>query len=220
MNQEKNKQKNILNSLSLLLAGALLGGLITYGYFNFADLKKAPAQISDLPASAAAYIKFKEIKASFVPTGVPEVYGQELNISFDEVQDAIDKTRGFGPTYGTEKEKIILTGNDLKRYIDIGFQIACEYCCGVDTLVFEDGEAACGCAHSIMMRGLTAYLIQNHPEVSNEWILEELTKWKRTYFPKQTLTAELDRRAKAGEADIKEIIQEFPDLMPQMVGAC
>ncbi|MFQ6049608.1 MAG: hypothetical protein ACE5J0_01030 [Candidatus Paceibacterales bacterium] len=166
------------------------------------------------------YLRFKEIKTSFIPTGVPDVYGQELNISFDQVQDAINKVRVFGPTYGEEGGKIILTGADLARYIKIGSQTSCEYCCGATTLVREDGEAACGCAHSIMMRGLAAYLIKNHPELSDEQILKELNTWKITYFPKQTLSAKLQEMEKAGEAGIKELLEEFPDFLPQMVGGC
>ncbi len=166
------------------------------------------------------YLRFKEIKDSFIPTGVPDVYGDELNISFDAVQDAINKVRVFGPTYGEEGKKIVLTGADLERYINIGFQTACQYCCGVKTLVREDGTAACGCAHSIMMRGLAAYLIKNHPELSDEQILEELNTWKITYFPKQTLSEKLQEMEKAGETGIKELLEEFPDFLPQMVGGC
>lgn len=166
------------------------------------------------------YIRFQEIKTSFIPTGIPDVYGEELDISFDQVQDAINKVRVFGPTYGEEGKKIILTGADLERYIKIGSQTACEYCCGVKTLVREDGEAACGCAHSIMMRGLAAYLIKNHPELSDEQILEELNTWKITYFPKQTLSEKLSEMEEAGEAGIKELLEEFPDFLPQMVGGC
>lgn len=168
----------------------------------------------------AAYLKFKAVKSSLVPSGVPAVYGEELNISFDEVQDAINKVRVFGPTYGQEGKKITLTGTDLERYIDIGFQIACEYCCGVKALVREDGTAACGCAHSIMMRGLSAYLIKNHPELTSEQILNELEEWKVTFFPKQTLTKKLSEMEKAGEPGIKELLEEFPEFLPQMVGGC
>ena len=126
----------------------------------------------------------------------------------------------FGPTYGEEGKKIVLTDADLERYISIGSKIACEYCCSVKTLVREDGTAACGCAHSIMMRGLTAYLIQNHSEFSDEQILNELNAWKATYFPKQTFSEKLSEMEKAGEPGIKEILDEFPDFLPQMVGGC
>jgi hypothetical protein len=80
--------------------------------------------------------------------------------------------------------------------------------------------AACGCAHSIMMRGLTAYLITNHPDLSNDRILDELKIWKTTYFPKQTLTAKLQTLGKSGDEGIKEILKEFPEFLPKMVGGC
>jgi hypothetical protein len=179
-----------------------------------------PLNSADL-AAAQAFIKFKKLKASFMPSGIPDVYGQELNISFNQVQDAINKVRIFGPTYGKEGKKITLTGNDLKRYTSIGTQIACEYCCRAKTMVKPDGVAACGCAHSIMMRGLTAYLIKNHPEeFSDEEILKELNKWKITYFPKQTLSAKLVEMEKSGDEGIREILKEFPEFLPKMVGGC
>lgn len=174
----------------------------------------------DQKAEVLAYLRFKEIKKSLVPKGVPDIYGEELNISFDQVQDAINKVRVFGPTYGEAGKKIELSGEDLEKYINITSQTSCRYCCGVKTLVREDGQAACGCAHSIMMRGLAAYLIKNHPELSDEQILEELNLWRRIYFPKQTLSAELKELEESGEPGIKEILEEFPDFLPQMVGGC
>lgn len=211
------------NSLVLLLTGIIIGGLIVFGYYNIKDEQVSPKtssqNVSDL-AAATAYLKFKKIKASFFPSGIPDVYGQELNISFDRVQDAINKVRVFGPTYGKEGKKIILTGADLKRYTSIGSQISCQYCCKAKTLVRKDGNAACGCAHSIMMRGLAAYLLKSPPELSDEQILKELNTWKIAYFPKQTLTAKLQKMEKAGEEGIKEILNEFPDFLPRMVGGC
>lgn len=171
-------------------------------------------------ASAQSYITFKQIRSSHTPTGVPEIYGEELGISFDKVQDAVNKVRVFGPTYGEVGKKIVLTGVDLERYKDIGESIACEYCCGAKTLTRADGSAACGCAHSIMMRGLSAYLIQNYPDLSDEYILNELEKWKVTYFPKQTLMKKLALLEKSGDPGIKRIFEEFPDFLPEMVGGC
>jgi hypothetical protein len=173
----------------------------------------------DLKA-AQAYIRFKGIKDSHIPSGTPEIYGKELDISFDEVQDAINKVRVFGPTYGKADQKIQLAGADLQRYIEIGTSISCEFCCRAKEIVRKDGVAACGCAHSIMMRGLMAYLIKNHPDLSNERILEELNIWKTAYFPKQTLTAKLQTMEKSGDEGIKEILKEFPEFLPKMVGGC
>ncbi|MBU1017133.1 hypothetical protein KJ678_03170 [Patescibacteria group bacterium] len=222
------KQKDILKSLipflSLFLIGIIVGGTAVNVYFNFKQQKKlSKNDPSNYQADVAAYLKFKDIKESFMPSGIPEVYGQKLGISFDNVQDAINKISALDPTYGKDGEKIALTDltpSELERYKKVGVSIACEYCCGVKTLTQEDGTAACGCAHSQMMRGLSAYLIKNNPDVSNDWILEELNKWKRTYFPKQTLSAELDKLAKSGEPGMDQLLKEFPDFLPQMVGGC
>ena len=231
-------QRKFLAYILLILVGGIIGGVAVYGYYDFKASKgssrkeisenydSTTCSVEDFDLtqeeidlkSASAYLKFREIKKSFIPSGVPDVYGEELNISFDEVQDAIDKVAQLDPTYG--KKKIILTGVDLEKYIEIGSQTACKYCCAAKTLVFENGEAACGCAHSQMMRGLSAYLIKNHPELSNEQVLEELNAWRITYFPKQTLTERLAEMEKTGESGIKEILQEFPDFLPQMVGGC
>ena len=55
--------------------------------------------------------------------------------------------------------------------------------CGAKTLVFSNGERACGCAHSYAMRGLAKYLLTKHPEMSDTEILNELGKWKVLFFP-------------------------------------
>ncbi len=225
MDKQKDAFKSLVPFLSIFLIGAIIGGTAVHSYLNLKQQKNAPqSDRGQYQNEAAAYIKFKEIKTSFIPSGVPNVYGQEFDISFDKVQDAIDKVAVLDPTYGADGKKIALSDlneTELERYKKIGASIACEYCCGVKTLTKEDGTAACGCDHSQMMRGLAAYLIKNHSqEFTDEQILDELTKWKITYFPKQTLSAELDRRAKAGESGIEQILKEFPDFLPQMVGRC
>lgn len=219
MEKVKKIFKSLIPFVSIFLIGAMIGGTIVNVFTS-----KSRDNFDTQQADAIAYLKFKEIKNSFIPSGVPEIYGKELGISFDEVQDAIDKVVVFGPTYGAEEQKIDLTDfteSELKRYKEIGASIACEFCCGVKTLTNEDGTAACGCAHSIMMRGLTAYLIKNHPqEFDNGEILRELQKWKITYFPKQTLSLELERLVGEGEPGIEQILEEFPDFLPEMVGGC
>jgi hypothetical protein len=216
----KNMSKTVM-FLLLVVPVSGFGGFMAGNYFKTDNEKIEHCPLSNADLSAAsAYLKFKKVKSSFIPSGIPDIYGQELNISFDKVQDAINKVRLYGPTYGKGDKKIVLTGENLKRYTNIGQQIACEYCCKAKTLVRKNGVAACGCAHSIMMRGLAAYLIENHPELSDEQILSELNTWKITYFPKETLMAKLDEMEKAGDAGVKEIQKEFPDFLPKMVGGC
>ena len=217
--KKKINLKFLSEPLAFLVIGIIVGAALVFVYYSTSNSGSILTEAN--LTEAAAYLKFKELKASVTPSGVPKIYGKELGISFDKVQESINIVVPFGPTYGQEGKKIVLTGADLERYKNIGSQIACEYCCGVGTLTNKDGSAACGCAHSIMMRGLSAYLIKNYPKkFSDEEILEELAKWKATFFPKQTLTTKLQELQKAGEPGIKEILEEFPEFMPSMVGGC
>lgn len=121
-----------------------------------------------------------------IPTGIPEIYGEELGVSFDSTQQAINVLKVFDPTYG--KKKLDLNEEELKRYIDVGLRISCEYCCSAKSIITSKGDAACGCAHSQAMRGLLAYLISNHgDQYTNDELLRELARWKGTYFPKQMI---------------------------------
>jgi hypothetical protein len=131
------------------------------------------------------------VSASVIPEGIPDIYGGELGVSFDDVSptdpskanEAIEKLSKLDRT-------LELTGSDLERYIEILYKkengMSCEYCCGARSIIFEDGSSACGCAHSYAMRGLTKYLITNHgDEYSYEELLEEVGKWKTLFFPNQ-----------------------------------
>ncbi len=120
-----------------------------------------------------------------IPKGVPNIYGKELGVSYDDVSASnIQKADATIKKLAVLDQQLTLTGKDLERYITIVSQISCEYCCGADSIIFPDGKAACGCAHSFAMRGLAKYLIKNHPtEFTNDQILEELGKWKTLFFP-------------------------------------
>lgn len=123
--------------------------------------------------------------SDIIPSGMPEIYGSEIGISYDDVSPsdpqganaAINKLKNLDNT-------INLQGADLERYISIVTQISCEYCCGAKSIIFDDGKPACGCAHSFAMRGLAKYLITEHgDEYSDEEILSEIGKWKVLFFP-------------------------------------
>jgi len=124
-----------------------------------------------------------------IPEGVPAVYGEELGIRYNDISPnnpvLADQTiRLLGNIDRTET----IEGAELERYIDVLYNlengISCEYCCGARSIIFENGQPACGCAHSYAMRGLTKYLIKYHgDELSDEEILEEMGKWKTLFFP-------------------------------------
>ncbi|MEE8401107.1 MAG: hypothetical protein V3R86_03025 [Candidatus Hydrothermarchaeaceae archaeon] len=155
------------------------------------------------------YIIKEEIKNTVIPQGTPEMYGAELSVSFDkDVNAMISILRRY--------EGAQLNKSQLERYVSIGSKIACEYCCSARTLVLPDGTRACGCAHSYAMRGLAKYLILNHPgEYSDEEILEELSRWKTLFFPKQSIQKVLTNYAATSQIDPSILLD-----MPDMVGSC
>ncbi len=131
----------------------------------------------------------EDIVVKIIPTGIPAVYGSELDIKYDDVSsqdpfstnEAIEKMAQFDID-------IELSDNELNRYIDILYNhhggMSCEYCCDAPSIIFENGEMACGCAHSFAMRGVTKYLITKHGDsMTDEEILKEIGKWKVRFFP-------------------------------------
>jgi hypothetical protein len=219
--------KNILSSSVLILVGIVIGAAMVYGYlynFNFGKFQKAslggtPEKIlqkTQAEADCLAYLKFKEIKASILPSGSPE-YGSKLNVSYDQADKAVNILARLEGEIGFQN----LTKEEKSRYIKIATTqgTACEFCCGLKTSFGnEEGQRLCGCAHNIAFSGLTMWMIKNG--YKNEEILTEIGRWKALYFPKQTLTKKLQELEKAGEEGIKEILEEFPEFLPQMVGGC
>ena len=130
-----------------------------------------------------------ETSLSVLPTGTPEVYGAELDLEYEDVSadDPAGADRAIQKMATLDRE-IDLEGEDLERYIHLLYEkeggISCEYCCGARSIIFENGDPACGCAHSFAMRGIAKYLITEYGgEVNDEEILEEVGKWKVRFFP-------------------------------------
>ncbi len=129
----------------------------------------------------------KDIASLVTPAQLP-FYGPELGLdmsNLNAINASIAKLSKMAPKQGSNP--IELTDEEMKRYVAIGTEpyITCEFCCGVKTLVREDGTPTCGCAHSIAMRGTAAYLIRNYPELTNADISYELMRQKGLYFPSQ-----------------------------------
>jgi len=125
-----------------------------------------------------------EVSASnIIPKGMPLVYGEELEVNYDDISADNPKLADATIQKLTAYEDMQLDNATMTRYIRIGNSIACEYCCGAQSLIFSNGQRACGCAHSYAMRGLAKYLLINHPEMSDIDILSELGKWKVLFFP-------------------------------------
>ncbi len=125
--------------------------------------------------------------SEIIPIGIPPVYGEDLDISYDDVSPNAPREADSTIEVMAEIDRNTeLQGADLERYIDILHNmhggISCEFCCGADSIIFENGESACGCAHSFAMRGITKYLILNS-DMTGEEILSEVGKWKVLFFP-------------------------------------
>ncbi len=171
----KTKQTNGMELIVQIALIVVLVGVLMYG------IGKSSA--GDVQAG-------EKVSASeIIPTGVPPVYGAELKISYDDISpnnpSLADSTISV---LGSIDQSETLEGADLERYINILYKlengISCEYCCGARAVIFENGDPACGCAHSYAMRGLTKYLIKFHGnEYSDAEILEEVGKWKVLFFP-------------------------------------
>lgn len=167
-----------------LLAVFLFNQYSVYSIGNAlqADLLTGAVVATTATTAAASYGEI-----DVIPKGVPAIYGSELGVSYDDISPndpyKADATIGV---LGALDNKLTLTGEDLSRYIKITSQISCEYCCGAKSIIFSNGQAACGCAHSYAMRGLSKYLISKHgKEFTDDQILEELGKWKTLFFPTQ-----------------------------------
>jgi len=151
-----------------------------------------------------------DVSLLVTPTILP-FYGKELGLdmsSLSAINNSIALLATMAPMQGSHP--ISLDDEQMKRYIDIGTEpyVTCEFCCGVKTLVREDGSPTCGCAHSIAMRGTTAYLIKNHPELSNADIAYELMRQKGLYFPTQMQ----QRMATSLSGDIQNFLPDIKYL--------
>ncbi len=151
--------------------------------------------------------------SDIIPSGVPEIYGTELGISYDEPVAGLAVLKKLDTA-------ISLEGNLQERYIKVGTSISCEFCCGAKSITFSDGRAACGCAHSYAMRGLAKYLLQNHADkFTDQEILNELVKWKTLFFPKQMTKRALELAAQEGTYN-QELLNKVNSSVPDMVGGC
>ena len=159
----------------------VLAGILLYTYSGNRTEQTGSAIGSNSAGAVSAY--------SVVPVGVPVIYGEELGITYDDVSpNDLRKTEETITLLGNIDRVEELEGAELDRYIDILYNqyngIACEYCCGARSVIFSNGQAACGCAHSYAMRGLAKYLIKYHgTEFSDDEIITEVGKWKTLFFP-------------------------------------
>lgn len=139
----------------------------------------SPLKGTKLSVKLSGDIVQDAIKA-VISTGTP-AYGPELGVSFDDPVNSLNVLAGLDKKIPTSS----LTAAEKQRYIDINLQISCEFCCGAISVIDSSGRDACGCAHAQSFRGLSKYIIKNHPaEWTDDEVLMELTKWKALYYPR------------------------------------
>ncbi len=170
-----------------LLIGALVIAVlvILFNAYQLGTFSSSKTQTNVVTGSVVSTSQQQAPAIDVTPKGVPDVYGKELGVSYDDISTADPKKADATiARLGTLENSISLDNDQMARYIKIAGQISCEYCCGAESIIFSNGQAACGCAHSSVMRGIAKYLIKNHgSEYTNDQILEELGKWKTLFFP-------------------------------------
>ena len=176
MTEEQKKFKLGNAEYLAIVIVAVLALLTIYNIGKISTVSGNSVGVSLLPGVSASEI---------IPSGTPETYGGELNIKYDDVSPVNPQKADATISIMSNFDKTItLEGADLQRYIGIASRISCEYCCGAKSIIFDNGQPACGCAHSYAMRGLAKYLITNHgSEYTDDEILTELAKWKVLFFP-------------------------------------
>lgn len=185
MNEDKKHHKTDKHMLALYAMLFVTLAIMTINQFAIADVN---SKVDAAPVTGKITSQTTQLSANsqidVIPKGIPEIYGQELGVSYNDVSASDPaKTETTIQKLGNLDLTITLSGDNLARYIAIASQISCEYCCGAPSIIFADGTAACGCAHSYAMRGVAKYLLTNHPKMTNNQILEELGKWKTLFFP-------------------------------------
>ncbi len=197
INESSEKQNNYSSSgvriwqmvsgiLAVLLVGVVILGL---GYELGVRQNGGENEVEVGSETTAEQVSPQEMLAEILPTGTPAVYGAELNVEYDNVTAADpESTNQTIEELSQLDHELELKDPELERYINILYHqhdgMSCEFCCGARSIIFENGEPACGCEHSFAMRGLTKYLITEHgQDLSDEEILAEIGKWKVLFFP-------------------------------------
>jgi len=210
------KKKNLEIALyALVILTLAITALNQYQVFKVSAMASSVSVSSGTSSSGSA----NNVDVSqYIPKGIPPIYGSELKVSFDDVVGGLnilsamdwDLTQEDSPN-GMSMKFSDLTDEQKTRYVKIGSSIACEYCCGAKTLVMKNGQPACGCSHSAAMRALAKYLLTKHgSEYTDEQILDQLTKWKTLFFPKQMTAKLLQQNGNT----------QSSNQLPDMVGGC
>lgn len=132
--EEVHDQKDKTNNTTKILA-VIIGILLLFAIYNgykISNLKQV-----NLGGSSTNTNQF----ASILPKGMPNIYGAELGVSFDDISTTNPKKADETiRKLGVLDNQITLTGKNIDRYIEIASKISCEYCCGVNSIIVTNEE--------------------------------------------------------------------------------
>lgn|SRR3989338_22337 len=145
----------------------------------------------------------------FTPTPTPSALEILARVRA-EVIPAEDSDTGYGPAFNYAGYQTLLSWNktfkpspawaDAYEAIDITLP-----CCGA-AHPNRDERQNCGCGHHQAAYGVTKYLLQAGYSVDEVQV--EVNRWKAYMFPKETLAAEMERRAVSDPA-IQRALEEL-----------
>ncbi len=209
------KKENSQLTISAYVLVALLIAMLGFNQYLIQSINSGinSGALTNAATQTGNTISFADAAKEIMPTGIPAVYGSELGVSYDKTVESLAILGNLdGDLFADGKLNFTqLTDPQKIRYVKIGSMIACEFCCGASTLVFENGQPSCGCEHSAAMRGLAKYLLIYHDgEYTDQQILDELTKWKILFFPKQMVTKYMQANG----------LSVSGSSLPDMVGGC
>ncbi len=181
------KERSGKTSAAKILLLAAAAAIMAFNQVGISALQSAPVAAVGSPGGTGK-VAFEysptgdsvqdAISAVFF-TGMP--VWSDGTISFDDIEGSLSVLANIDRAILTES----LPEGLKQRYINIGTQISCEYCCTARAVIFSDGRAACGCSHSYALRGIAKYLLTQYGDsYTDEEILFEMTKWKNLFFPK------------------------------------
>ena len=139
------RKNNFEKAIIVLLALGLLVSVINQvQLFSMKEVMTGNAVVSTNTGSSGGFATgISSVEAAIIPKGMPEVYGKELGVSYDDVSaNNPSKADQTISVLGQLDNKITLQGNDLERYVDIASQISCEYCCGAQSIIFRREDIA------------------------------------------------------------------------------
>ena len=132
----------------------------------------------------------------------------------DDVRKELIPTEGsstdYGPSFTLEGYEVLRQWNVVLRpaavwaddYVRLDIQLPC--CEAIHP--YEDESQNCGCGHHQALYGLGKRLLQSGARVNE--VQAEIGRWRAYLFPRETLQAEMERRALSDPA-IRQALDEL-----------